>query len=282
MSATLISSVEPGRLTFNRGPMTPRALKIRTDIINVSHKSGHGHIPTSFSIVESLCAIYNQMRHDPKNCKDPNRDIFILSKGHASLGLYCTLASYGYFPIEEVYGFGSFDQKFGCHPDRLKVPGVEASTGSLGHGISLAAGMALAMKIKGEDRRAFTIIGDGESNEGTVWETIMVAAHNRLDNLTVIFDANNSQIRCMPVTRAADRFRAFDCETLEVDGHDVDGLEAAIKAPTDRVKVIVAHTVKGYGCRSLSEGDGMFAWHRRSPKADERDMLLGELNELAG
>src|SRR5262249_12946496 len=116
-------------------PMDKRAREIRANIIRVSHKSGHGHIPTSFSIVECLCAVFNQMRHDPHNPKDPNRDIFILSKGHAALGLYCTMASYGYFPIEDVYGFGAHDQKFGCHPDRLKVPGVEASTGSLGHGI---------------------------------------------------------------------------------------------------------------------------------------------------
>lgn len=261
--------------------MDARAREIRQNIINVSHKSGHGHIPTSFSIVEMLCAVYNQMRHDPKNPKDPKRDVFILSKGHASLGLYCTMAAYGYFPIDEVYGFGSHDQKFGCHPDRQKVPGVEASTGSLGHGISLAAGMALGMKIKGEGRRGFTVIGDGESNEGTVWETIMVAAHNKLDNFTVLFDANNSQIRCMPIDGAAARFAAFGCEVQEVNGHDLTALERAIRAPQSTVKVIVAHTVKGYGCKSFSEGDGMFAWHRRSPNAEERDMLLGELDAFA-
>ena len=262
-------------------PMDRRAYKIRENIIDISHRSGHGHIPTSFSIIESLCAIYNQMRHDPSQPDDPDRDIFILSKGHASLGFYCALAEYGYFPIEEVYGFGSHNQKFGCHPDRLKVEGAEASTGSLGHGISLAAGMALGMKIKDEDRRAFTLIGDGESNEGTVWETLMVAAHNKLDNLTIIFDNNNSQVRCMPITSPAAKFRAFGCETIEVNGHDLAALEAAIQAPSDQVKVIVANTVKGYGCQSFSEGDGMFAWHRRSPSAEEREQLLGELNEFA-
>ncbi len=282
MTAQTTPFIREGAPAFKRGPMAARALEIRRNIIKVSHASGHGHIPTSFSIIEALCAIYNQMGNDPKNPDDPDRDIFILSKGHASLGLYCTMASYGYFPIEDVYGFGAYDQKFGCHPDRLKVPGAEASTGSLGHGISLAAGMALAMKIKGEGRRAFTVIGDGESNEGTVWETVMVAAHNRLNNFTIILDANNSQIRCMPVDRPAEKFRAFGCDTIEVDGHDIVALEAAIQKPGDTVKVIVAHTVKGYGCRSFCEGDGMFAWHRRSPKDDERDMLLGELNEHAG
>lgn len=259
--------------------MDARAKEIRTNIINVSASSGHGHIPTSFSIVDALCAVYNTMSHDPKQPKKADRDIFILSKGHAALGFYCTLATYGYFPIEEVYGFGKFDQKFGCHPDRTKVPGAEASTGSLGHGISLAAGMALGMKIKGENkRRAYTLIGDGESNEGTVWETIMVSVHRKLDNLTIIFDANNSQIRCMPVDNAAARFAAFGCDVHEVDGHDIAAMEKALKAPAKSVKVLVAHTVKGYGCRSLHEGTGMFEWHRRSPKPEEREMLLGELD----
>lgn len=263
-------------------PMDDRARKIRQNVISVSNKSGHGHIPTSFSIIDCLCATFNKMRHDPKRTDDPERDIFVLSKGHASLGLYCTMSEYGYFPIEEVYGFGSHGQKFGCHADRLKVPGVEASTGSLGHGISLAAGMAFGMKIKGEtQRRAYTLIGDGESNEGTVWETVMIAAHNALDNFTIIFDANNSQIRCMPIHDAAARFRAFGCDVIEVNGHDVGEIERAIDAPQTTVKVIVAHTQKGYGCPTFTEGDGMFAWHRRSPSEEERDVLLGELNAFA-
>ena len=115
--------------------------KIRSEILTISHKSGHGHVPTSFSIVEMLCAVYQTMRHDPKRPDMPERDLFVLSKGHASLGFYCVLAGHGYFDFEDVYAFGAFDSKFGCHPDRLKVPGVEASTGSLGHGIGLAVGM---------------------------------------------------------------------------------------------------------------------------------------------
>lgn len=273
--------LDDAKAVTERRSMDARAFKIRKNIIEISHHSGHGHIPTSFSIIESLCAVYNQMCHDSSNPDDPTRDIFILSKGHASLGFYCVLAEYGYFSIEEVYGFGAYDQKFGCHPDRLKVSGAEASTGSLGHGISLAAGMALAMKIKGQQRRAFTLIGDGESNEGTVWETLMVAACNNLDNLTVIFDANNSQIRCMPVSDPLAKFRAFGCDAIEVDGHDLVALEAAIEMPSDKPKVIVANTVKGYGCKSFTEGDGMFAWHRRSPSGEEREQLLGELDEHA-
>lgn len=262
--------------------MDPRCFTIRKNIVNISHHSGHGHIPTSFSIIECLCAIYNQINHDPKEPNREDRDIFILSKGHAALGLYVTLASYGYFPIEDVFGFGAFNQKFGCHPDRLKVPGIEVSTGSLGHGISLAAGIALAIKIKREKRRVFTLIGDGESNEGTVWETIMIAEHNKLDNLTIVFDANNSQTRCLPISNPAARFSAFGCNVHEVNGHSLAEIESAIQAPQSTVKVIVANTIKGYGCPSFTNGDGVFAWHRRSPNSQEREALLGELDAFAG
>ena len=186
--------------------------KIRSEILTISHKSGHGHIPTSFSIVEMLCAVYQTMRHDPKRPDMPDRDLFVLSKGHASLGFYCVLAGHDYFDFEDVYAFGAFDSKFGCHPDRTKVPGAEASTGSLGHGIGLAVGMALAAKIAGTSRQVYTLIGDGESNEGTVWEAIMVATNLKLDNLTVLYDHNHSQGRCLPIPNPAERFRAFGCD----------------------------------------------------------------------
>jgi transketolase len=250
--------------------------KIRSEILAVSHKSGHGHIPTSFSIVEMLCAVYAVMRHDPRRPDMPDRDIFVLSKGHASLGFYCVLAGQGYFPFEDVYAFGKFDSRFGCHPDRMKVPGVEASTGSLGHGIGLAVGMALAARIDDTSRKVYTLIGDGESNEGTVWEAIMVAAHLGLDNLVILYDHNQSQGRCLPIPNPGDRFRAFGCQVSEVDGHDLDALKAAVAAPAGRVHVVVANTVKGYGCKTLS--DNMYEWHRRSPNAEQLTTLLGELH----
>jgi transketolase len=255
--------------------------KIRSEILTVSHKSGHGHIPTSFSIVEMLCAVYQTMRHDPKHPDMPDRDLFVLSKGHASLGFYCVLAGHGYFDFEDVHAFGAFDSKFGCHPDRLKVPGVEASTGSLGHGIGLAVGMALAAKIAGNSRHVYTLIGDGESNEGTVWEAIMVATNLKLDNLTVLYDHNHSQGRCLPIQNPAERFRAFGCDVVETDGHDLEALKQALATPPerDRVRVVVGDTVKGYGCTTLAEN--MYEWHRRSPKAEELNKLIGELNARA-
>lgn len=255
--------------------MHPDCTKIRRDILIASRASGHGHIPTSFSIVEMLYAAYRSMRHDPANPAAADRDIFILSKGHGALGYYCVLANEGYFPAEEVKTFGAYLSKYGCHPDRRKVPGVEASTGSLGHGIGIAVGMALAFKLQRSSRRVFTLIGDGESNEGSTWESIMVAANVGLQNLSILLDFNRSQVRSLQIDNPAERLRAFGCEVHEVDGHDVNALMAALRAPADRVKAIVARTVKGYGCRTMEEN--MFEWHRKSPDAVQYEAFLHEL-----
>ncbi|MHC4662652.1 MAG: transketolase [Planctomycetota bacterium] len=258
--------------------MNQDAKSIRERILDISYKSGHGHIPTCFSVVEMMLAVFDTMRHDPANPRWEGRDIFILSKGHAALAHFCILAHYGYFPIERVFAFGSHKSDFGCHADRFRVPGIEASTGSLGHGIGLAAGIALAFKIEKNDRKAYVLIGDGESNEGTVWEAVMVAVHLGLDNLTILYDNNGSQIRCQPIPNPAERFAAFGCQTIQVNGHNVDELKKALAVPQSGVKAIVADTVKGYGCRTLI--DNMFAWHRRSPNEDELKELLEELNEI--
>ncbi len=251
--------------------------RIRADILRVAHRSGHGHVPTCFSVVEALYAVYAAIRHDPSNPDWPERDLFVLSKGHASLALYCTLAAYGYFDVVEVEGFGAYESRFGCHPDRLKVPGIEVSTGSLGHGIGLAAGMALALKIEGSPRRVVTLVGDGEANEGTVWEALMVAADQRLGNLAVLYDHNRSQRRCLQIENPGERLEAFGCAVTEVDGHDVAALEAALAEATgERPRAIVAHTVKGHGCATLVED--MFAWHRRSPDAPTLAALMEELH----
>ena len=154
-----------------------------------------------------LVAVYETMKHDPAKPAWPERDIFILSKGHAALGLYAVLAQYGYFKAEELSTFGAFQSRLGCHPDRLKAPGVELSTGSLGHGIAVAVGIALAFRIQKSPRRVFTLIGDGECNEGSVWEAIMVAAHQRLKPLTILLDYNHSQVRSLPIPNPAERLR---------------------------------------------------------------------------
>lgn len=250
---------------------------IREHILRCSYASGHGHMPTSFSVVELILATYSIMKHDPKNPKWEERDVFILSKGHAALGYYCVLAHLNYFSKKEVERFGAFNSLFGCHPDRLKVPGVEVSCGSLGHGINVGVGIALAFQIKKSPRRVFALIGDGESNEGTVWESLMVASHLKLDNLTILFDNNRSQERCLPIHDPVAKFRAFGCTPIEVNGHDLEEVKAALKQAVKGPKVIVGNTVKGYGCPTLVEN--VYEWHRKSPEEPSLKLLINELYE---
>ncbi len=251
--------------------------EIRKDILRISKESGHGHIPTCFSIVEILAAVYTTIRHDPARPQWEERDLFILSKGHGSLAHYCLLARWGYFGIEKVHAFGAFQSDFGCHADRFKIPGIEASTGSLGHGIALAVGMALGLKMLKSDRRVVTLIGDGESNEGSVWEALLVAHNLKLNNLTVVYDDNRSHARGLQITNPAEKLRAFGCEVVEVDGHDVDNLRGVLQGTgADGVRAIVARTQKGFGCRTLI--DNQYEWHRKSPNDEEYRCLIEELD----
>lgn len=257
--------------------MNSECKQIRKDIIVSSHASGNGHIPTCFSVIEMIYAVYSVMRHNPKNPDWDQRDIFILSKGHAALGLYCVLAHFGYFSSEDLKKFGTFMSTYGCHADRLNISGVEASTGSLGHGIGIAVGMALAFKLEKNSRRVYTIIGDGESNEGSVWEAIMVANNLHLKNLTILLDYNRSQTRSLQLDNFLEKFRAFGCDALLVEGHNLEELHEALVKPSDAVKVIIAHTTKGYGSKLLSENT--FEWHRKAPDDNQLEIILKELEE---
>ena len=248
-------------------------------MLRISKTSGHGHIPSCFSIVEILYSVYDTMKHDPNNPSWEGRDILILSKGHGALAHYCVLARFGYFGIDEIDSFGAFMSDFGCHADRLKVPGIEVSTGSLGHGIGLAVGIALAFKLKGSERRVFVVIGDGEANTGPVWEAIMVATNLKLDNLTIIYDNNMSELRGLQIYNPAERFKSFGCEVIEVNGHDVESLKEALSKKGNYVKVIVSNTKKGFGCKTLIENQ--FEWHRKSPNSSEFEMLMAELDAKA-
>lgn len=260
--------------------MTPECREIRRNILEISHASGHGHIPTCFSIIEILYAAYSVMRHDPANPAWDGRDLLLLSKGHGALGHYGVLSSFGYFPIEKVSTFGGYRSDFGCHADRIKVPGIEASTGSLGHGIGLAVGMALGERILGSDRRVFVVVGDGESNEGSVWESVMVAVDQKLDNLTIIYDDNQSQGRALQIRKPEGIFRAFGCIVVDVPGHDIDALKVALSGRGEGVpRVIVARTDKGHGCATLI--NNKYEWHRKSPDDRELEILLGELDAQA-
>lgn len=252
---------------------------IRKRILQAAHSSGHGHIPTCFSVVEMLYALYGHMRHRPDEPDWPERDLFVLSKGHAALAHYMVLAFWGYFDWSQLKRFGLYRSKFGCHADRHKVPGVEVSTGSLGHGLSVALGMALAEKIKGSERQVYTLIGDGEANEGTVWESLLVADNLKLDNYTVLYDDNRSHGRGLQIQNPEDKFASFGAQVMVVNGHDLAALERALAVRGEAFKVIVCRTVKGYGA-SLLVNDP-YAWHRRAPNDAELAMMLEELDAQA-
>ena len=257
--------------------MEPACKEIRKDILKISKLSGHGHIPTCFSVVEIIYSIYSIMKHNPNDPLWPKRDIFILSKAHAALAYYCILAKFGYFDINRVGSFGAYMSHFGGHLDRNKVPGAEVSCGSLGHGIGIGVGIALSFKIKKKENKVFVLIGDGESNEGSVWEAIMVATNQKLNNLTIIYDNNMSHSRGLQIYNPSEKFKAFCCEVIEVNGHDIESLKKALKKKNKGVKVIVANTKKGYGCKTLIENH--YEWHRKSPNNKEFEILIRELNE---
>jgi len=251
--------------------------EIRKNILKISMESKQGHIPTSFSIIECLVAVYQSIRHNPKQPDWQERDLFVLSKGHASLGLYAVLDHFGYFKNHDIRTFGAFGSIFGCHPDRNKVPGIEASTGSLGHGIGLALGMAFGLTLHNTNRKVITLIGDGESNEGTIWEAFQVAENLNLFNFLVIIDYNQSQGRCLPLIMPVKKLQAFGWETCEIDGHNLNELKSEIPKPHNRPKVIIAHTKKGYGCKTLE--NNYFEWHRKSPTQKQLKQLIAELKD---
>lgn len=263
-------------------PIAVSPAEIRKTIAKLAYETGIGHIPSCFSIVEILVVLYERfLRVNPREPNWPERDYFILSKGHAAAAIFAVLGHAGYFPLEELYTtYGTFGSRFGCHPDRKKVPGIEASTGSLGHGLPFGIGQALGLKMRGKKNRVAVLIGDGEANEGSIWESAMIAAHQRLDRVIGIMDFNHSTSRCLPVTEPAKKWDAFGWRTLEVDGHSVVELERALHSCAESdggaPSMIVAHTVKGKGV-SFLEAD-QFAWHHRSPTQDEYRMMLTELD----
>jgi len=261
------------------------ATKIRMGIITAVASAGSGHPGGSLSLADILTFLYfREMRIDPKNPKDPNRDRFVLSKGHCTPGLYSTLANRGFFPVEELTGFRQTKSHLEGHPNMDKVPGVDMSTGSLGQGISAAVGMALAGKIDKKDYRVYVAMGDGELEEGQVWEAAMAAAHYKLDNLTVFVDYNGLQIDgkitdVMNPEPIADKFAAFGWNVIEIDAHDFDQIEEAVnkaKETKGKPTMILAHSIKGKG---VSYMENQASWHGSAPKKDQADQALAELND---
>lgn len=239
-----------------------------------------GHLGSAFSLVELLRVLYDDvLRFDPARPLWDGRDRMILSKGHGCLALYAILADKGFFPASELLTFCHLDGKLGGHPERGKVPGVEASTGSLGHGLSLGVGMALALRTRPEAGRVFVIDSDGECNEGSLWEAALSAAKHRLENLTVLVDYNHMQsysttAEVLDLEPMADKWRAFGFAVREVDGHDVDALRAGLTqvpfAP-GRPSVLICHTVKGKGIRAL---EWNAEWHHKNKVTEEEVATL--------
>jgi len=257
--------------------MIEQCLQIRENILRIAHKNKHGHIPSCFSIVEILYAIYKGMNQRPDDPLWEDRDLFVLSKGHGALAHYCTLAGFGYFDIAEVESLGEHGSAFGCHACRKNIAGIEISTGSLGHGIGVAVGMALAAKIKKSNRRIFALIGDGEANEGSVWESVMVATNLCLPALTVIYDDNLSHGRGLQIPNPARRLEAFGCSATEVDGHDIEALSKALfRAPGNNVNAVVANTQKGFGCPTMINNH--YEWHGKAPNDSDFKHLMEELH----
>jgi transketolase len=256
------------------------ARQLRISIVKALHKSQSGHTGGSLSAIDMVTALYfHKMRHNPADPSWPERDRFVLSKGHAAPALYAALAESGYFPKEDMMTLRRLGSHLQGHPDCKGTPGVDVCTGSLGQGLSMANGMALGLKADGKDSRVYAILGDGELQEGQIWEAAMAAAHYKLDNLCAMIDANNLQIdgevsRVMNVAPITDKFQAFGWNVLDIDGHDMGAIVGALDA-AETVKgkptVIVARTVKGKG---VSFFENKASYHGVPPSDEELPRAL--------
>ena len=256
-------------------------------IIEGVYNAASGHPGGSLSIAEIMTYLYfEEMNVDPKNSKDPGRDRFVLSKGHCAPALYATLAERGYIPKEDIKTLRKTTSYLQGHPDMKGTPGVDMTTGSLGLGFSASCGMALSAKVYGNDYRVYTVLGDGESEEGQVWEAAMFAAHYKLDNLVAFIDWNGLQIdgpiaEVMNPAPHDEKFRAFGWHVISIDAHDFDAIEAALaeaKTVKGKPTVIVAKSTKGKG---VSYMENECAWHGQAPKADLYQVAMDDLNAIA-
>lgn len=262
-----------------------KACQVRMGIIASTHSAKAGHPGGSLSAAEMFTYLYNlELRVDPADPKNENRDRFVLSKGHTAPGLYSALAYRGFFPVEDLLTLRHIGSYLQGHPNMNTVPGVDMSTGSLGQGISAAAGMAKGAKYLGKDLNVYTLLGDGEIAEGEVWEALMFAAHYHLDNLCVIIDLNGLQIdgRTCDVMNSApvdEKCKAFGCNVVTIDGHDFGQIEqafAAFHACTDKPTCILMHTTKGKG---VSFMENQVGWHGKAPNDEEYKIAMDELEK---
>lgn len=261
-----------------------RAIEIRKDILKALMLAGSGHTGGSLSIVEVLIALYYYgLRNDPKNPDWPQRDRFLLSKGHGCPALYAVLAHKGYFPKDELWTLRKLGSRLQGHP-QMGLPGIEISSGSLGQGLSIANGIALAARLDKLDIRVYCLLGDGETNEGQVWEAVMTGAHYKLDNVCAIIDFNKLQIDgfCCEVKDMGPymhKWKDFGWNPIEVDGHDLEALRSALDQASGvkgKPTIIIAHTIKGKGVSFI---ENKAEWHGVAPKKEEYERAVKELDD---
>ncbi|MGN1019178.1 MAG: transketolase [Aristaeellaceae bacterium] len=263
--------------------LTAKAYRLRQHVLDIVMAGKGGHIGGDMSVIDVLVTLYfDQMNISPENQNDPNRDLFVLSKGHAVEAYYAVLAEKGFFPYEEVLAkFSKFGSPFIGHPNN-KLPGIEMNSGSLGHGLPVSIGMALAARMDGRPTRVYTVMGDGELAEGSVWEGAMAGGHYKLDNLCAVVDRNRLQIsgtteQVMSQDDQCTRWASFGWHTISVDGNSIPALHAAFeeaKATKGQPTVIIANTVKGCGSPVM---ENKAAWHHKVPTAEEYAQIMADL-----
>ena len=273
----------PAKFDLSVPELERMAKQLRRHVITMIATAGSGHPGGSLSAADIVTTLYFKiMRHDPNNPQWLDRDRFVLSKGHAAPVLYAALAECGYFPLEELSTLRKLDSRLQGHTDKTLTPGVEMSSGSLGQGLSFGIGIALAGKLNARDYQTYVLLGDGECDEGQIWEAAMAAAHFKIDNLTAIVDHNEIQLDgwnrdIMNLEPLADKWRAFNWHVLDINGHDISQiLQAARKAKKIRQKptVIIAHTIKGKG---VSFMENNVAFHGKAPTPEQAEAALKEL-----
>ncbi|SCJ10897.1 Transketolase 1 [uncultured Clostridium sp.] len=269
---------------MNKNKLNEVSKKVRTNIIEMLYESKSGHPGGSLSCADIMTYLYyEKMNINPNNPKYENRDRFVLSKGHAAPALYSVLAEKGFFPKEELKSLRKLGAMLQGHPDSKKIPGVDVSTGSLGQGVSNAVGMALGLKYKKNPAKVYTILGDGELQEGLVWEAAMAAAHYKLDNLVVIVDNNGLQIDgnnedVMSINPLDKKFEGFGFKVITCNGHDFNEIHEAFNAADntiDKPTVIIAKTIKGKGVSFMENEAG---WHGQAPNKEQKEQALKDIN----
>lgn len=272
------------KAAFSPVELRGKSQEVRRDVLTLAHAKQVGHLGSAFSVVDLLvCLYFGYLRLDPQRPRDPDRDRFILSKGHGCSALYAVLAERGFFPKEELQTFVQNGSRLPAHPSSLLLPGVEASTGSLGHGLSIGLGMALAARMDGGDYRTVVLVSDGECDEGSTWEAALAASHWRLGSLTCIVDYNKIQSfgrvsEVMALEPFADKWRAFGWHVQEVCGHDHREIQEALvqtEKHTNRPRVIIAHTVKGKGVSFMQD---TVDWHYWAPNDEQYALAMSELS----